>query len=251
MWLASHASSKASRHIFRRKPSDYTRREPYGVVGAVVPWNAPLLSACRNVCFIMTGNTIVLKASEEARSRYSSSRICNEHRSPGAVNVLTGTGLECGAPLVEHPNVPKVSFTGSTAVGRSILAAASNRIAAVTLELGGKSAQIVFPDVDTDFTTDGVMTAMRFSRQGQSCTAGSRLFVHESIADKFLDTLTTKLKKMRVGDPLDETNDAGPVVNAKQFDRVSSYIREAIECRPSSLILGLPSGRPLVRRLLL
>ena len=143
--------------------------------------------------------------------------------------------------------MPKVSLTGSTAVGRSILAAASNRIAAVTLELGGKSAQIVFPDVDLDYTTDGVMTAMRFSRQGQSCTAGSRLFVHESIADKFLEMLTTKLKKMRVGDPLDEANDTGSVVNAKQFDRVSTYIREAIECRPSSLILGglPPASGPL------
>ncbi|WP_411028762.1 aldehyde dehydrogenase family protein, partial [Salmonella sp. s59944] len=92
------------------------------------------------------------------------------------------------------PDVPKISFTGSTAVGKSILAAASKRVAAVTLELGGKSAQIVFPDVDIDYTTDGVITAMRFSRQGQSCTAGSRLFLHESIAEKFLEVLKTKLK---------------------------------------------------------
>ena len=228
---------------------DYTRREPYGVVGAVVPWNAPLLLACLKIGpAIMTGNTIVLKASEEAPlAVLEFGRICNEHLPPGVVNVLSGTGIECGAPLVEHPGVPKVSFTGSTAVGRSILAAASNRVAAVTLELGGKSAQIVFPDVDLDYTTDGVMTAMRFSRQGQSCTAGSRLFVHESIADKFLEMLTTKLKKMRVGDPLDEANDTGSVVNAKQFDRVSTYIREAIECRPSSLILGglPPASGPL------
>ena len=141
-------------------------------------------------------------------------------------------------PLVEHRDVPKISFTGSTAVGRSILAAASSRVAAVTLELGGKSAQVVFPDVDLDYTTDGVITAMRFSRQGQSCTAGSRLFVHESIAEAFLEMLTGKLKRMRVGNPLDEVNDAGTVVNAKQFDRVSTYIREAIACKPEALILG-------------
>ncbi len=219
---------------------DYTRREPYGVVGAIVPWNAPLLLAALKIApALMTGNTVVLKTSEEAPlAVLELARLCNDFLPAGALNVLTGNGLECGVPLVEHRDVPKISFTGSTAVGRSILAAASSRVAAVTLELGGKSAQVVFPDVDLDCTTDGVITAMRFSRQGQSCTAGSRLFVHESIAEAFLEMLTGKLKRMRVGNPLDEVNDAGTVVNAKQFDRVSTYIREAIACKPEALILG-------------
>jgi acyl-CoA reductase-like NAD-dependent aldehyde dehydrogenase len=228
---------------------DYTRREPYGVVGAIVPWNAPLiLSALKIAPALMTGNTLVLKVSEEAPlAVLHLSRICNEHLPAGVLNVLTGYGVECGAALVEHPDVPKISFTGSTAVGRSILAAASQRIAAVTLELGGKSAQVVFPDVDHGFVADGVITAMRFSRQGQSCTAGSRLFVHESIADTFLDTLTAKLRKMVVGNPLDEATDSGSLVNARQFGRVCEYVREAIDRKPDSLIMGglPPASGPL------
>jgi betaine-aldehyde dehydrogenase len=228
---------------------DYTRREPYGVVGAIVPWNAPVaLAALKIAPALMTGNTLVLKASEEAPlAVLELSRICNEVLPPGVLNVLTGYGVECGAPLAEHRDVPKISFTGSTAVGRSILAAASSRIAAVSLELGGKSPQIVFPDVEQDFTTDGVITAMRFSRQSQSCTAGSRLFVHESIADEFLAQLTDKLKRMRIGDPLDEKTDAGTLVNEKQFKRVSSYVREAIERKPEALLMGglPPTSGPL------
>ena len=219
---------------------DYTRREPFGVVGAIVPWNAPLLLAALKVApAVMTGNTIVLKSSEEAPlAVHILLQTFNEFLPPGVVNLVTGSGLECGAPLVEHPKVPKVSFTGSTAVGRSILSAAGNRVAAVTLELGGKSAQIVMPDVNLDYATTGVISAMRFSRQGQSCTAGSRLFVHESIAQPFIAALVEKLKKLKVGNPVDEATDAGTVVNQKQFERVSAYIREAIEKSPQSLVLG-------------
>ena len=218
-------------------------------MGAIVPWNAPLMLAALKIApALMTGNTMVLKASEEApMAVLEMARICAEVLPAGVLNVLTGYGIECGAAIAEHPDIPKVSFTGSTAVGKSILAAASNRIASVSLELGGKSAQIVLPDVDHDYTADGVITAMRFTRQGQSCTAGSRLFLHESIADSFLSTLTDKLKKMRVGDPLNEDTDTGSLVNAKQFSRVSSYVQEAIETSPSSLILGglPPSSGPL------
>lgn len=219
---------------------DYTRREPYGVVGAIVPWNAPLLLAALKVApAVMTGNTIVLKASEEAPLAVQKLiRVFSRHLPAGVVNVLTGNGIECGAPLVEHPDIPKISFTGSTAVGRSILAAASSRIAAVTLELGGKSPQIVFPDVDINYTVEGVISAMRFSRQGQSCTAGSRLFVHESIAKEFVDALVGRLKTFKVGDPLDDSTDAGSVVNAKQFGRVCSYIEEAMKLAPNALLLG-------------
>ena len=219
---------------------DYTRREPYGVVGAIIPWNAPLVLAALKVApALMTGNTMVLKASEEAPlAVLAMSKICADHLPAGVLNTITGYGAECGAAIAEHPMIPKISFTGSTAVGRSILAAASQRVAAVTLELGGKSAQIVFPDVDCDFVTEGVITAMRFSRQGQSCTAGSRLFVHESIADRLIDRLSSRLKGMRVGDPLDESSDAGSLVNEKQFRRVCGFVQEAIERKPEALLLG-------------
>jgi len=228
---------------------DYTRREPFGVVGAIVPWNAPLLLAALKVApAVMTGNTIVLKSSEEAPlAVHILMQTFNDCLPAGVVNLVTGNGLECGAPLVEHPMVPKVSFTGSTAVGRSILSAAGNRVAAVTLELGGKSAQIVMPDVNVEHTVTGVISAMRFSRQGQSCTAGSRLFVHASIAKEFVDALVKQLKNLKVGDPADESTDAGTVVNKKQFDRVCAFIQEAIEKSPESLVLGglPPDSGPL------
>ena len=228
---------------------DYTRREPYGVVGAIVPWNSPISLAAQKIApAICTGNTIVLKASEVAPlGVLMLGQACAEVLPPGVMNVLTGYGTECGAPLAAHHDVRKVSFTGSTAVGRSILVAASARIASVSLELGGKSAQIVFPDVDEDTVAEGIISAMRFTRQGQSCTAGSRLFVHEDIADSLLARLTDRLKQLRVGDPLEESTDVGSIVNERQFDRVCHYVSEAIEQSPKSLLLGglPPSEGPL------
>jgi acyl-CoA reductase-like NAD-dependent aldehyde dehydrogenase len=222
---------------------DYTRREPYGVVGAIVPWNSPVSLAAQKIApAICTGNTIVLKASEVAPlGVLMLGQACAEVLPPGVVNVITGYGAECGAPLAAHHDVRKVSFTGSTAVGRSILVAASERIASVSLELGGKSAQIVFPDVDQDTVAEGIITAMRFTRQGQSCTAGSRLLVHADIADSLLAALTDRLKRLRVGDPLDESTDIGSIVNQRQFDRVCNYISQAEGQSPDCLILG---GKP-------
>jgi acyl-CoA reductase-like NAD-dependent aldehyde dehydrogenase len=230
---------------------DYTRREPYGVVGAIVPWNSPISLAAQKIApAICTGNTIVLKASEVAPlGVLMLGQACSEVLPPGVVNVITGYGSECGAPLAAHHDVRKVSFTGSTAVGRSILVAASERIASVSLELGGKSAQVVFPDVDEDLVAEGIITAMRFTRQGQSCTAGSRLLVHADIADSLLASLTDKLKQLQVGDPLDESSDIGAIVNQRQFDRVCNYIGEAERQSPGSLLLGgqPPSVGPLTR----
>ena len=219
---------------------DYTRREPYGVVGAITPWNAPLqIAALKIAPAIVTGNALVLKVSEDAPLNVIElAQLCHQVLPPGVLNIVTGYGIEAGAPLAEHPHVRKVSFTGSTDVGRSIMRAAAQRIAAVSLELGGKSPQIVLPEVDLDFAAQGAITAMRFSRQGQSCTAGSRLFVHDSIADSFIEKLTTKLTEMRIGDPLDEQTDMGTIVNKKQFDRVSGYVGQAIERKPEALVLG-------------
>lgn len=228
---------------------DYTRREPYGVVGAIVPWNSPVSLAAQKIApAIAAGNTVVLKASEVAPlGVLMLAAACNEVLPAGVVNVITGFGDECGAALVAHPSVPKISFTGSTSVGRSILVAASQRIASVSLELGGKSAQIVFPDVDVDAVVPGIVSAMRFTRQGQSCTAGSRLFVHADVAPLLLPALRTALGRLKIGDPLDESTDVGSIVSRRQFDRVCGYVSEAAATYPESVYMGatVPTTGPL------
>jgi betaine-aldehyde dehydrogenase len=208
----------------------YTRREPIGVVGGIVPWNAPVVLGTLKIAMaVAAGNTLVLKAAEDAPlGLLRVAQICGEHLPPGVVNLLTGYGEEAGAALAQHPVVRKLSFTGSTEVGKLIMHAAADRIVPVSLELGGKSPAIVFPDADDDRTVDGVITGMRFTRQGQSCTAGSRLFLHRSIFDSFLAKLSSKLTRLKIGDPLDEATDMGAIINRKQFDRVCSYIEDAL-----------------------
>jgi acyl-CoA reductase-like NAD-dependent aldehyde dehydrogenase len=206
----------------------YTRREPFGVVAAIVPWNVPILIAAWKIApALIAGNTVVLKPSANAPlAALALARICAKHLPTGVLNVVTGTGDEVGTPLAVHPLVAKISFTGATDTGKAILRLAADRIIPVTLELGGKSPQILFPDADNEKTADGVIAAMRFARQGQSCTAGSRLFLHKAVFDSFLDKLATKLGKLKVGDPLEETNDMGAIVSRQQFDRVVGFIDE-------------------------
>src|SRR6266566_4420491 len=169
----------------------YTRREPLGVVGAIIPWNAPVLLAALKIGpALCAGNTMVMKAAEDAPlGVLMMAEICQEFLPPGVLNVLTGYGEECGGPLANHPGIAKLSFTGSTEVGKIIMRAAAERIVPVSLELGGKSPSIVYPDANEDWVVDGVIAAMRFTRQSQSCTAGSRLFLHADIFDSFLDKL--------------------------------------------------------------
>jgi acyl-CoA reductase-like NAD-dependent aldehyde dehydrogenase len=218
----------------------YTRREPWGVVAAIVPWNVPILiSAWKIAPALIAGNTVVLKPSASAPlAALAFARICQHHLPKGVLNVVTGTGDEVGTPLAEHPLVAKISFTGNTETGKAILRLAADRIIPVTVELGGKSPQIVFPDADSDKTADGVIAGMRFARQGQSCTAGSRLFVHESVFDSFLEKLRAKLAKMKVGDPLDETSDMGAIVSRQQFDSVCRYIEEGIKQQGARTVIG-------------
>jgi acyl-CoA reductase-like NAD-dependent aldehyde dehydrogenase len=218
----------------------YTRREPIGVVGAIIPWNSPVMLAAMKIApALCAGNTLVLKAAEDAPlGVLLLAAVCHEHLPPGVVNVLTGLGQECGAAIAEHPLVRKLSFTGSTEVGKLVMRAASDRIVPVSLELGGKSPQVVFPDANEDWVLDGIITGMRFTRQGQSCTAGSRLFVHEDIFDPFLGGLETKLKGLRVGDPLDEATDMGAIINEKQFNRVCGYVEEGLGRADARLVIG-------------
>jgi phenylacetaldehyde dehydrogenase len=222
----------------------YSTRDPIGVVAGIIPWNAPVqLGALKIAMALSTGNTLVLKAAEDAPlAVLRMAELCQEHLPSGVLNVLTGLGEEAGAALARHPGIAKLSFTGSTEVGRSVMHAAAERILPVSLELGGKSPSIVFPDALDDATVQGVVAAMRFTRQGQSCTAGSRLFVHERIFDEFLERLAAELRKLRVGDALDESSDMGAIVSEKQYARVCGYIEAALEQGGRALIGGLPSN---------
>jgi len=218
----------------------YTRREPIGVVGAVIPWNSPVALGAMKIAMALTaGNTLVLKAAEDAPlGVLRMAEICAAHLAPGVLNVLTGYGEEAGAALVQHPLVRKLSFTGSTEVGKLIMHAAADRIVPISLELGGKSPCVVFPDSNDERTAEGVVTAMRFTRQGQSCTAGSRLFLHKSIYEDFLGKLRKKLEGLKIGDPLDETTDMGAIINRKQYERVCGYIEDGMKQKDARLLMG-------------
>ena len=218
----------------------YTRREPLGVVGAIIPWNAPvLLGALKIAPALCAGNTLVLKAAEDAPlGVLMMAEACQEFLPSGVLNVLTGLGEECGGPLAQHPGVAKLSFTGSTEVGKIIMRAAAERIVPVSLELGGKSPSIVYPDADEDWVVDGVIAGMRFTRQSQSCTAGSRLFLHADIFDRFLDKLKTKTQALKLGDPLDEATDIGSIINDKQFRKVCGYVDEGLKRKDARLVFG-------------
>lgn len=205
-----------------------TVREPLGVVGAIIPWNVPmLLMALKVAPALVAGNAVVVKSAEEAPLAVL--RICeilNRVLPPGLFNMLSGFGPECGAPLVQHPKVRKVTFTGSVEVGRIVGEMAARKIIPVTLELGGKSPMIVFDDADLETTVTGAITSMRFTRQGQSCTAASRIYVHERIFDAFAERLAAKVDAMVMGDPLDEKTDIGTIISTGQFAKVQGFIEE-------------------------
>ena len=218
----------------------YTRREPIGVVGAIIPWNAPVMLAALKIApALCTGNTIVLKAAEDAPlGVLTLAGICHEHLPPAVLNVLTGYGEDCGAALSAHPGVRKLSFTGSTEVGKLIMEEAGRRIVPVSLELGGKSPSIVFPDANEGWVVDGIIAAMRFTRQSQSCTAGSRLLLHADIFDEFLEKLVGRTSDLKLGDPLDESTDMGAIINEKQFRKVCGYVEEGLERSDARLMMG-------------
>ena len=228
----------------------YSRREPLGVVGAIIPWNAPVgLGAMKIAPALCTGNTLVLKAAEDAPlGVLMIAEICQRFLPPSVLNVLTGYGEEAGAALSRHPTVRKLSFTGSTEVGKLIMRTASERLVPVSLELGGKSPSIVYPDVGAeDWVVDGIGMAMRFTRQSQSCTAGSRLFLHEDIFDSFLERLVERTSAIRIGDPLDEETDMGAIINRTQFDKVCGYVEEGLGRSDARLVMGglPPASGPL------
>lgn len=203
-----------------------TVREPVGVVGAIIPWNVPLLLMALKIAPAMVaGNAVVVKSAEEAPlAVLRVVQLINTVIPAGVVNILSGYGPECGAPLVAHKDVKKVTFTGSVETGKIVYKTAAEKLIPVTLELGGKSPMIVCGDADLDQAIAGAIAGMRFTRQGQSCTASSRIFVHDSIHDAFVEKLKEKVNAMKMGDPLDESTDIGTIVSPQQLDRVQSYI---------------------------
>jgi len=191
---------------------------------------------------------MVLKTAEDAPlGVLLIAEMCQEHLPPSVLNVLTGYGEDCGASLAAHPLVRKLSFTGSTEVGKSIMEAASRRIVPVSLELGGKSPSIVYPDANEDWAVEGIISAMRFTRQSQSCTAGSRLFLHADIFDSFLEKLVEKTSALKIGDPLDEETDMGAIINEKQYKRVCGFVEEGLQLDNARLVMGgmPPDSGPL------
>ena len=236
-----------------------TVREPLGVVGAIIPWNVPmLLMALKIAPALVAGNTVVVKSAEEAPLAVL--RICEllgRILPPGTFNMLSGQGPECGAPLVAHPLVKKVTFTGSVETGKIVARAAAEKLVPVTLELGGKSPMIVFADCDFAKTVSGALTSMRFTRQGQSCTAASRIYVERPIFDAFVAEREKAVNNMVMGDPLDEKTDIGTIISQGQHDKVQAFIAEgkatpgatALECSAMPADPALKKGlflRPVI-----
>ena len=203
----------------------YTLRAPIGVVGGIIPWNGPLLSQLWSILpTLATGCTLVLKPAEDASlSALRFAEVMQEAGVPnGVINVVTGMGSTAGARLAAHPGVDKIAFTGSTATGRKIIEASAVNMKRVAVELGGKSPDIVFGDADLERAVPGAAMGC-FNNSGQICYAGTRIFVHRSIADEFAERLAAFGNGLKVGDTLDPETQLGPLVSARQLDTVSSY----------------------------
>jgi len=204
----------------------YTLREPLGVCAAIVPWNFPLLLAIWKVApALAMGNTMILKpASQTPLTALAFADICREvGLPPGVLNVITGSGGSVGQAIVEHPGIDKIAFTGDTSTGKGIMKTAADTLKKITLELGGKSANIVLADADVDAALRGATTGI-FYGKGEVCAAGSRLLVDKSLKNEFIDKLAARTKKMVPGDPLDPKTRLGAIASKGQMERVLKYI---------------------------
>jgi len=224
----------------------YTLREPVGVVGQIVPWNFPLLIASCNLGpALATGCTVVLKPAEQTPlSALRLGELIMEAGFPdGVVNIVPGFGETAGAALSGHPDVDKVAFTGSTEVGKIILQAAAGNLKKVSLELGGKSPNIVLEDADVETAIAGGANAIFFNH-GQCCCAGSRLYVHKSKFDKVVEGVADHAKKIKVGSGFDPTSDMGPLVSKEQLDRVCGYLDSGFAEGATALAGGKKMNTP-------
>ena len=225
---------------------NFTRHEPLGVVAAITPWNSPLLLAAWKLApALAAGNTVVIKPSEfTSASTLEFVQLFEEAGfPPGVVNVLTGFGKDVGTPLVAHPLVRKIAFTGSDATGRAINELAAKTFKRVSLELGGKSPNIVFDDANIEDAVNGAVSGI-FAATGQTCIAGSRLLLQESIHDAFLQKLLALAKTARMGDPMCLDTQVGPVTTRPQYEKVLGYIDIAKKEGAKLLLGGGPATRP-------
>ncbi|MBI4921511.1 MAG: aldehyde dehydrogenase family protein [Devosia nanyangense] len=206
-----------------------TMREPVGVVGAIVPWNVPFMTTIWKVApALAAGCTVVVKPAEDACLSVLklAELVAEAGFPPGVVNVVTGTGIAAGEPLVSHPDVAKISFTGSTVTGKRIGAQASGSLKKVTLELGGKSPNVIFADADLDRAATAASDLI-FLNSGQVCVAGSRLCVERKVLDRVVDAVSMRAASLKVGSGFDPATEIGPLVSARQQQRVRAYIEDA------------------------
>ncbi|NRG46719.1 aldehyde dehydrogenase family protein [Bacillus sp. CRN 9] len=218
---------------------NYTLKEPIGVVGAIVPWNFPLmLTMWKLAPALAAGNTIVIKPAEQTPvSILELVKVFQEVGIPdGVINVVPGYGSIAGDALTSHPEVDKIAFTGSTATGRLIMQAASKNLKPISLELGGKSPNIIFDDANVENAVNGSMFGIFFG-QGQVCASGTRMFVQDNIYDKFMDAFVKKAQLIRVGNPLDPKTQMGPQVSQQQLDRVQQYVNLGLQ-EGANLLIG-------------
>jgi len=221
----------------------FTLREPVGVAAQIIPWNYPLLMAAWKLApAIAAGCTCVLKPAEQ--TPLTALEFANWFEEaglpPGVVNIINGVGEISGAALVSHPGVDKIAFTGSAAVGKIIVKAAADTLKRVTLELGGKSPNIFFADADWEAAVDGALFGV-FINQGEVCSAGSRVLVEKKIYPKFVEAMTEKAKRIKLGPPLERETKMGPLVSKEQYDRVNSYL-EIGKKEAKTAIGGSPSN---------
>ncbi|MEJ1969444.1 MAG: aldehyde dehydrogenase [Rhizomicrobium sp.] len=208
---------------------NFTREEPLGVIAAITPWNSPLMLATWKLApALAAGNTVVWKPSEHSSVSALEFGALFERAGfpPGVVNIVTGLGKEVGEPLITHPDVAKVAFTGGDSTGEHVYQLAARGLKPVTLELGGKSANIVFDDADLDAAVNGVISGI-FAATGQTCIAGSRALIHRPIHDRFVARLLELAGTARIGDPLDGATQVGPITTHAQYEKVLGYIRIA------------------------
>ncbi len=218
---------------------NYTLRQPIGVVGAITPWNSPLLLTLMKLAPALAGgNTIVIKPSEHTSASLLELMplVLEAGIPPGVVNVVTGFGAEAGDALVRHPLVSKIAFTGGTETGRRIAAIAGERLVRVTLELGGKSPNIVFPDADLANASMGIVAGI-FAAAGQTCVAGSRVFLHDDVYDEVLERVTARARAIVLGDPLADATEIGPLAFAGHLETVAGYAQIAQD-EGATLTLG-------------